>query len=286
VLLLKKNISAFPVFTMAIYINLSTEIRAFFAIFNTLACAVLVIIRVYHQKKEKTEIPRISVTGLLCIIAAFLCCLALVNVASDTHFGEDRWCDLSLKLNTLTYSLHRVLLYLFIILRLEVFPSYLISSRITNAGKMVIGVTGIFILVITILATRGVTDNYSRCALVMNNVLMVPFFAIDALVCVVGAGIFVHLLRLSLRNIDRENVSYMLKRTMTWSLVCLTSTLITMLTVVLTDGAGGIVGFDCSITSFSLVMMMSPVKRQIPSKNGNNSTQKASVEGAEITRVV
>ena len=64
------------------------------------------------------------------------------------------------------------------------------------------------------------------------------------------------------------------------------STVTTLLTVAIFDGSGGVVAFDCSVTCFSLVMMMSPVKPRLVLKNKNNSRQKASAEVEEMSSVV
>jgi len=273
--------------TMRIYIDLPNEARTVIALFNVVACAVSISVRIYHQKKQKTEVPKISAMGLSCIFVAFLCSCSFMNFASNFFFGDDSWCALSLKLNTGTYSLHRVLLYLFIIFRLEVLnQSNVISSRIIRAVKNLIGMFGISMVVVTILSTHGIWDPQLGCKFEMNLAILISLFLIDATICFGGTWMFVRPLRLIVRNIERESVRHMLKRTTTWSLVSLISTLVAMLALVLTTGFGGIVGVDCSVTSFSLVMMMSPVKRQLRPKKHRDTRQKASVEVELVTSIV
>merc|ERR1719184_575520 len=55
-----------------------------------------------------------------------------------------------------------------------------------------------------------------------------------------------------------------------------------MLTFAVVDGAGWMAGFDCSVTSFALLMMMSPVSH---STGGWSSTKVTAVETVEITSV-
>lgn len=254
---------------MSIQIHATPAVHTFFAVLNSVACAVLVIIRVYHWKKGETEVLKLSVTGFSCMFVALLCCLSLVDTVSETNFGDTgRWCGLSLKLNLATYSLHRVLLYIFIIFRLEFIDlSNFVSSRIINAGKIVIGIVGISMVVVTTISANGTANRYHKCAFEMRNEIVITFFVTDFLICAGGTWMFIRPLRKILRIIEKKSVRYMLEKTVTWSLVSLICTLITMLTIAVTNGAGGVIGFDCSITSFSLLMMMSPVRRKVRSKS-------------------
>jgi len=268
---------------MLISIQVSTEVHSFFAILNFVACAVLIIVRVYHWKKQNTQILKLTVTGFLCMAVALLYCSALVNTQIEWYFGDDRWCELSMKLNTAAYSLHRVLLYIFIILRLEVInQSNLIRSWIIDVGKAVIGVTGTLMVVISTIFTSGVADQYFSCNFQMSNVVLAPMFVIDMTICVGGTWMFIRPLRLTLRNIESESLRDILRTTMIWSIVSLISTVITMLTLACIDGGAGVVGFDCTITSFCLVMMMSPAVRRRLSRRNSDSRQKASLEVKEI----
>jgi len=263
----------------------SYEVSFSFAILNLVACAVFVIIRIYHQKKEETEVSKVSAVGFSCIFLAFLCCLAMVNVESEWYLSDLKYCKLSLQLNSVTYSLHRFLLYVFIILRVEVVNHYnFISLRIINMGKAVIGIFGISTLVCSILFTNGVAEQTS-CDFDMDIRILLIFFVIDILICVGGTWMFISPLRFTLRKIERYSLRQILKRTAIWSIVSLIATLIAMITLAVIYGSGGVVGFDCSITSFSLVMMMAPVRNRVRSINHSNSNQKASVEVREITSV-
>jgi len=174
-------------FTMSIYINMPIEVHTFFAILNLVACAVLVIVRIYHQTQKNIEGAKLSATGLSCIFFGFLFCLSLVNVDTGTYFGDDRLCALSLKLEATTYSLHRVLLYIFIIFRLEIVNrSNFMSSWIIIAGKIVIVIIGMLVVVITTLTTEGIMDQYSRCTFHMSNSIIIVCFLFDSLICVGG----------------------------------------------------------------------------------------------------
>jgi len=264
---------------MSIQIDASLEVRTFFAILNAVVCVVLFIIRLYHWKKGKTEVIKLSLTGSSCIFIATLCCFSLVNQVTDTVFGDIRLCDFSLRLTLSTYALHRALLYLFIILRLEVINrSKFINPRIITLGIIVIGIIGISMVVTTMLSVHGTTDNFRKCTLVMRNEIIVPFFVLDGLICASGTWMFIHPVRKTLRNIEQESVRHTLGKTMTWSIVSLISTIISMLTIAITDGAGGVIGCDCSITSFSLVMMMAPVRRKLIANIDSSSRKEAIME--------
>jgi len=252
---------------MSIQIDASLEVRTFFAIFNSVVCLVLFVIRLYHWKNGKPVVIKLSLTGSSCILVATLCCFALLNQTTEVTFGDMKFCDFSLRLTLSTYALHRALLYLFIILRLEVVNQIkFMNPRIITLGIVVIAIFGILMVVTTTLSVHGTADNFRKCTLVMKNEIIVPFFVIDGLICAAGTWMFMLPLRNTLRSIEHESISQLLEKTRTWSLVSLICTMMSMLTIAFTDGAGGVIGCDCSITSFSLVMMMAPVR---PKEAGN-----------------
>jgi len=272
---------------MSIQINPSLPVRVFFALLNSFACVVLLIIRIYHQKKQKREVLKLSVASFSCIFVALVCCLGVANTTSDWIFGDFRWCGLSLRFSLAAYTLHRVLLYMFIILRLEVInKSKLMDPRLIKAAKIVIGIIGISMVVVTTLSIHGTTHSNNICTLIMRNDILITFFAFDALICCGGTWMFMRPLRKTLRQIERGSVRYILEKTRTWSLVSLVATIITLLTIVVTDGAGGVITFDCSITSFSLVMMMAPLRRKLFSKNDLSLSKKSSGKVEVIRRDV
>jgi len=271
---------------MGIYIGLSSVVRTSFVIFNSVACAIFLIIRTYHWKKYQTEAGLICWTGFSCMFVGFLCCFSLINFASYMYFGDDMWCALRMKLNIGTYTLYRALLYIFIILRLEVVSQLdFVNSKIITWVKMLIGTTGILMVVLVTVSTDGYLDEDSRCTFKVNNAILIPLFFIDVFVCFGGTYMFIRPLKRTLRHIECKSIRHMLEKTKTWSLVSLISTLVTMLIIAVTDGVGEVITFDCSITSFSLVMMMSPVRRLERSTQDLTFGEKANGDVHEITSV-
>jgi len=272
---------------MGTVIYLSWDVQFSLGMLNIVICAVLIIVRVHHQKKEKERVLKLSVTGLSCMVWGFLSCLGMLNTSVEWLFGDQKWCAMSMRLNAAAYSLHRVLLYLFIIFRLEVVnKSAFVNPRMINVGKVVIGVSGTFMALTSILSIKGLTtDKQYKCLFDMNYGLIVTLFVIDTSVCVGGTWVFLRPLWFTLKHIESESVRYMVKRTTVWSTVSLMSTFTAALIVAAFDGLGGIFAVDCSVTCFSLVMMMSPMKPRLHSKNRNHSRQKASVEVVESSIV-
>jgi len=271
---------------MAIGVHLSSEVYAFIAILNLVVCAVLIIVRVNHQKKEKYKLLKLSVTGLSCMLMGFLTCLGNLNTVNGWYFGDNKWCGLSQKLNAAAYTLHRVLLYVFILLRLEVVnQSAYMNPRIINVGKVVIGVAGTFMVLTTILSVKGIADENWSCWFYMDFWLLVTLFVIDISVCVGGTWVFLRPLLLTLKHVDSESVRFMVKRTTIWSITSLMSTLISMIIIAVFYGLAPFLLFDCSVTCFCLVMMMSPVKSRSLFKK-QNSRKRASVEVEEMSRDV
>jgi len=256
------------------------EVKYFFAVLNLAACAVFVILRVHHQRKQEIEQRKLSFTGLSCMLLALIYCSTAVNLDSNWYFGDIRWCELSMKLLTSTYTLHRVTLYIFIILRVEVVnQSNLINPRIIYAGKPLIGVAGIFIVAASIVFTEGVADEHSSCSFdATHDGIFILVAVIDTSICVAGTWLFIHPIRQTLGDIENSKLHNMLRKTMIWSTVCLVSTLLATLTLGVIDGAAGVVGFDCSITSLSLMIMMSSKSHKSCSKSFFDTKQVITVE--------
>jgi len=271
---------------MALFsIPVPKEVKYFFAVFNLVACAGFVILRVFDQRKQKIEQKKLSWTGLSCMLLALIYCSSVVNHESTWYFGDIRWCELSMKLSTSTYTLHRVILYIFLILRVEVVnKSKFMNPRIIYAGKPLIGVTGIFMLAASIVFTEGVQDEHSSCSFnVTHNGIFVLVGVIDTSICVAGTMMFIRPIRQTLVNMENSRLRNMLRKTTYWSIVCLVSTLLATLTIGVIDGAAGVMGFDCSITSLSLVMMMSSKSHKTCSESFFDTKQVLAVELDEKT---
>jgi len=240
------------------------EVRSFFSILNFVACGILIIIRVYHQRKYKMKVSKLTVTGLSCLLVSLIYCLTSANTQMDWYFGNIlRWCELSMKLAAGMYALYRFLLYIFVVFRLEVVnQANFVSSRIIDTGKAVIVITGIFMVTSTIVYTKGVTEQDFICVFEFDETVLVILFLIDSSVCVAATWMFIKPISEILKHIESNSFRHMLRKTKMWSLVCFLSTLLAMLTVAVFDGVVWIFAFDCSITSFSLVMMMSPMSEK------------------------
>jgi len=239
------------------------ELRSFFVILNFVACGVLIIVRVYHLRNAEIEERKITVTCLSCQLVALIYCLTTANTQMEWFFGNVRWCDLSRKMAATTYALWRVLLYLFIIFRLEVVnQGNFVNSRIIDTCKFVIGVAGIFMVASTIVYAKGITDQHFNCLFEIEDSIIIVMFMIDASVCVGGTWMFIRPLAQITRDIENLKIQYILRKTKIWSIVCFISTMVATLTVAAFDGAVGVFAFDCSITSFSLVMMMAPMSER------------------------
>jgi len=239
------------------------ELRVFFVVINFVACGILIIIRIHHQRSQEIEQRKVTLTCLSCLLVALIYCLTTANTQMEWYFGDVRWCSLSRKMAAANYALWRILLYLFIIFRLEVIiQSNFVSSRVINAGKAAIMVAGIFMVVSTIVYTKGITDEHSNCLFEIDNRIIMVLFLIDASVCIGGTWMFIHPLAEITRQIENIRIQYILRKTTIWSIVCFLSTFLSMITVAAFDGAVVVFAFDCSITSFSLVLMMAPMSER------------------------
>jgi len=271
-----------PFFT----ISVPFEARLFFGVLNWVACAVLVIIRVDSQRKQKIKQPQLSATGLSCMIFALTFCSGVVIHEIKWHLNDKRWCDLSMRVIAASYALHRVLLYTFIILRLETVNQLnFVSPRVIDACKAVIGVTGIFMVFASIVFSKGVRDQDFNCWFECNEGILFTIAFIDISICVFGTWMCIRPLRQSVRDLENLTLRFMIRKIKIWTIVCLIATLLAMLTVGVIDGAAGVMGFDCSITSFSLVRIMAPVSIKGLSKSLNTSTQDTTVQVEQRTRV-
>jgi len=253
-------------------VHVALDVQISLAILNFLACTCFVIIRVYHHRKYSPEKPKLSGLGISCMTAGVLHCLMLINNNIEWYFGNvDRYCDLSMKLSALTYALTRALLYTFIIFRLEVVnQANFLKDWIIDTTKVVIGLFGIFIVVCSIAFTSGAEDEYWSCAFFVKEDVIIVLFLIDSFICTVGTYTFIRPFTKSLISLENKALRYMLKKTLCWSAVCLVSTMIGLLTLALVEGAGGVSGFDCTVTSFALLMMMYPVKDNVAFEDSKN----------------
>jgi len=268
-----------------ISVILPDDVKTFCAVLNVVACAVCVIIRIYHQRKQKIENPKLSLTGLSSICFALLFCLSALNLDSKWYFGDIRRCTLSMKMLPACYSLHRFLLYIFIILRIEVVNvSNFISSRILSVSKAVIGVFGIVGTVFMVIFTEGAPDEHSQCSVYTESSFLLSISVIDFSICVTGTWLFSRPIKDILRTIENRNLRHMLRKTKIWSIVCLVSTLFALIILVFIDGVGGVISFDCSITSFGLVMMMSPISNKLTSESSLCLEKKGNVELEKSTQ--
>merc|ERR1719184_243838 len=100
-------------------------------------------------------------------------------------------------------------------------------------------------LAAAILFTKGVTDEYSSCSFDIENSVLVTIYVIDTSICVTGTWMFISPLRNILRSIENRKLSYMLRKTKFWSIVCLVSTLVALFVLGVIDGVAGFVTFDC-----------------------------------------
>jgi len=149
----------------------------------------------------------------------------------------------------------------------------------------VIGTIGTCMVVVMVVSTDGITDQLGRCTFKMKTIVLIPLFSIDAFVCFGGTYMFIRPLKETLSHIEDESIASVLQRTMTWSLFCLGATLMTMLIIGVTDGLGVFVSFDCSVTSFSLVMMLAPAEFLRDSSKLDPNLENANVEIEDLTNV-
>lgn len=245
-----------------ISMSMPFEGRLFIEILNLAVCAVLFNIRIYHWRMQEIKDYKLSATGLSSILFALLYCSQIVTLEIRSYTGHSSWCYMSVKLISVTYVLHRVLIYLFLILRLEI-VSQGRRQRIVWTGKVVIVVSGIFMVAATMVYTEGFKDQDLTCRFKSKKAFLAIILMMDIFICVSGTWMFIHPLRLTVRNIEDWELRCMLRKTQKWSIVCLVSTLLVLFTLVVIEGGVVFVAFDCSITSFALVMMMSPATRDV-----------------------
>lgn len=243
----------------------SIQVHVFIAITNLVACTLFSMIRVYHHSKWRLELPRLSITSLLCMLLGILVCLIVLNNESGWYFQNvEKYCDWSIKLCVFTYTLHRILLYVFIIFRIEIVNKLkIIGKRTITFGKFLIAANGIYMLTCSMIFPHGEKDLVMNkgCSFHVWYVVLFIGVAFDVFIYVGGTYLFIRMLRHTFRLVvEDENLRLILRKTVFWAAISLMSTVIAMLIVGFVDGAAGVVSFDCSVTSFSLLMMMYPVR--------------------------
>jgi len=266
-------------------VSLSFEAKNYLAAFNLAVCTILLIAQVYYLRNHKIKQPKIIATGLSVMVLAFLYCITLVSLQSEWIFGDIKWCNPVMKLSSIFYALLRIVLYIFIILRVEVVnQSNSISPRLILVCKAVIGVLGFVMVAFSIIFPIGVADEYSICSFdVTVDRILVPVFASDTFICIGGTWMFLRPIKKTLVYMDDPELRNTLRTTTIWSIVCLVSTLLATFFFAIVGGFQGVLGFDCNITSLGMLMML-PKGRKIPSKTSGDSSQVGTVAFAK-TRV-
>jgi len=237
------------------------HIEVMFAIINIACTGCCLVVRIHHQRKYPTKLKRILYLGLISIIFAFLLSLTLLNTVSFWFFGDvDRWCDLGLRISCLMYVLHRYFLYAFIVWRMEVMNrNKLISSWIMLLSKVLVIVLAIISIFCALFFTYGIEDENWPCNFEMDYLLLVFLFIIDMGMCLGASFMFIW----PVYSILLKTNDPLLRKTMKKERLCMgitvSATILTLLTVGIVDGSGAVIGFDCSITSVCLVVLMAPV---------------------------
>jgi len=244
-------------------INHSVTVHVVFGILNLLACVVFLAIRLY-QIRNCARPNLMSFTGLGCMVAAVLQCVALVNSQTEWYFGSvGSYCDMSMKLCSMFYTLLRVLLYGFVVLRLGV----VLKSRLMNIGKLVVAVLGTFQVLVSLVFPHGSKVDDSSCAFDMDSTFLIVTASVDMMICFGATWLFLRPLKQALVSTEDEIIRQMFIKARLWSAISIITTVITVLTVTLVDGAAGVVGFDCSITSYCLLKMLTPVRADTKNEN-------------------
>lgn len=168
----------------------------------------------------------------------------------------------------------------------------LIPVKILILSKGAVIVLGIVAIVCAIIFPKGVEDENWACNFEMEHFLLAILFVIDMLMCLCASLMFIWPVYTILLKTDDLVLRKTMRKERLWMGITILSTIVTLLTVVIVDGSGAVIGFDCSITSLCLVVLMSPVKRRgtwRPSADNDwsvsGSKQKSSTTGGSSTPI-
>jgi len=233
------------------------------AIFNTVMTGGSLILRLHNQYKYPSKFKWMSAMGFASILFGCLVCWGLINASTLWVYGNvHRWCDLNVKVNCSLYVLHRSCLYAFVVLRIQVVNrKEMISARTIRAGKWVVSVLCTSLFIVAIVCPYGVEDANWVCTFEMNSAILVAGFIFNLLICLGSSWLFIRPLWQILEKTNDVALQKTVKKEFIYLGTSILFNIVTILTIALVDGGGGILGFDCAVSSFCLAMLMSPVKR-------------------------
>jgi len=246
-----------------ISVNFPIQIDIGCAIFNAVMTGGSLILRLRHHYKYPSKLKWMSAMGFASILVGCLVCWGLINAATLWVYGNiHRWCDLNVKVTCSLYVLHRSCLYAFVVLRIEVVNrKEMISEWTIRAGKWVVSVLCISLFVVAVVCPYGVEDENWVCTFEMNYTVLVVGFLFNLLICLGSSWLFIRPLWQILEKTNDVALQKTVRKEFIFLGTSIFFTVITILTIAMVDGGSGILGFDCAVSSFCLVMLMSPVKR-------------------------
>jgi len=160
--------------------------------------------------------------------------------------------------------MHRFCIYAFIVFRVElVSRKDVISGWKFRAGKCAVLLFCSCLLVFAIVFPYGVEDENWACNLEMDWIIIYICFAFDMILLFGASWLFIRPLWNILKTSDDDTaLRITVRKELVWLGLSVLVKLLTFLTLGLVDGSGGVIGFDCSISSFCLVMVMTPIKQR------------------------
>jgi len=262
-----------------ITVRLPIQVDIGCAIFNAVMTGGSLLLRLHHQYKYPSKLKWMSAMGFASILFGCLVCWGLINATTLWVYGNiHRWCDLNVKVNCSLYVLHRSCLYAFVVLRIQVVNrKEMISARTIRAGKWVVSVLCASLFIVAAVCPYGVEDENWVCTFEMNYTVLVVGFIFNLLICLGSSWLFTRPLWQILEKTNDVALQKTVKKEFIYLGTSILFNIITILTIALVNGGGGILGFDCAVSSFCLAMLMAPVKRNGKWKGEWEYTNRASV---------
>lgn len=202
----------------------------------------------------------------LCSIAFSSLETIMILVCEVNEFPNGQlWCTLNLKISSSFYVLHRVFLYGFVVLRIEV----IMDNRRRGKLKVVKWFLILYSLSLTcavLVFTNGNYEGHHTCNLNSDQTALVMLmfigFIIDIIICVSSTCVFLRQLWPVLKFDEDSVLRYIAKKELWCVGTSLLSTTLTLIGLALLEDVSGIlIGIDGAITTISLVILLSPPVR-------------------------
>merc|ERR1719320_867869 len=144
----------------------------------------------------------------------------------------------------------------------------IINASVMKIGKVVLGMLGTFQMLGYTILPHGAVNEQGSCEFEVGMDVSFAIFIVLADACICGSltFVFIRILNNLVNSTKDREIMIMLKKTRLWTSLSIVTTLVSCVVLILCKQLKFLNGFDCSVNSLSLLVMMYPVTSMTISK--------------------